>query len=273
VFPSAELRELRVVADRLPSEYFLFDSATRRWGVVARPASVVDLRLWNWRACACGCCDRPRLREGAVAICLLAVDPDNHDTGGRCRDRLVPVTPAAAVVRGLRWIPDVVRCSERQADPMAAPLDLEADLPAPDGCAFSGRAELSSRARGGDGDTAVERPSPIEVLVREALRDLDDAATEGFESADRLLLSGCRRSKARSDSARSTVSAAWRSMLGATPSGRAIVISRPSIVTVRRESWARGATVPPRRRISSVDGPLARASMRPRDPILWWATE
>ena len=68
------------------------------------------------------------------------------------------------------------------------------------------------------------------------------------------------------------MSAALRSMLRVTPSGRAMVISRPSIVTVLREIWVWATVTPPRRRTSSRVGPLASPSMRLFDTILW-ATE
>jgi hypothetical protein len=58
-------------------------------------------------------------------------------------------------------------------------------------------------------------------------------------------------------------------MFRATPSGRAMVISRPSTVMVLRDSLVSVIAAPPRCRISSLDGAPARPSMRVCDAILW----
>jgi hypothetical protein len=112
-----------------------------------------------------------------------------------------------------------------------------------------GEEDRAGPATDGDFGTRVEIPV------------FDDRAETGALLA-RTLTVGWRRSRASTERARPVASAAFLSMLRATPSGRAMEISRPFIVTVLCESLASAMACPPFCRISRPVGAEARISMR-----------
>lgn len=95
-----------------------------------------------------------------------------------------------------------------------------------------------------DEDDRDNRSVDADLVSREAVRTLDDLALSG-ELVARALTRGWRPSRASSERARPVASAALRSMLRAIPSGRAMVISRPFMVTVLRDSPASVIAAPP----------------------------
>ena len=91
-------------------------------------------------------------------------------------------------------------------------------------------AELPAR----DEEGARSRRTSRGFTCRSSAEDPRDAdAPVGLVLRERT--NGCRRSNASAPRAPAAVSAALRSMLAATPSGRAMVTSRSPILTVRRE--------------------------------------
>ena len=136
--------------------------------------------------------------------------------------------------------------------------------PESDGWTRVDRDEFPDRSLREAEDSRVQRWFCGERASRETTAGFDELAL-----AVCGLTSGWRRSRASSDRELPTDSAALRSMLRATPSGRAMVISRPSTLTDLRESRVSVMAAPPRCRTSSLEGAPARTSMRFCDAILW----
>jgi hypothetical protein len=111
------------------------------------------------------------------------------------------------------------------------------------------RFEIAESRVRADEEDRDSRSTDGDLTFREEVRALDDPASLVLRLA-RALTRGWRRSRASSERARPVVSAALRSMLRAIPSGRAIVISRPFMFTVLRESPDSVIATPPLRRIS-----------------------
>lgn len=187
---------------------------------------------------------------------------------GALGDRYLSVTPDSPEARGLMWRESSRSCRGAKvvADARVfVRVDAETES---DRLTRVDRDEIPDRSLRKAVDSRVERWTCGERVSRETAAGFDPlAAWAAF--AVRRLTSGWRRSRASSDSELPTASAALRSMLRATPSGRAIVISRPSTRTDLRDSRVSVMVAPPRSRISSLDGASARASMRFCDAMLW----